>query len=195
MIDQAKKLSPIGTSWWVGLIQGILAVLLGFYFMRSPSNVTAVLLQFVALFLVIVGLMDMMAGRSIAKRSSADTVSFWRGVVGFVGGFVVLSMLFLGFFSNPTWASFGMNAMGIITLAYGALGIALAFMREEKRGRWTMVIISAIFVMLGLTLLVDRVTNITRAWVGPVLVILGAGLIIYAFIRRSGEKAAAEKAA
>lgn len=188
MIDQARKLNPAASAWWMGLIQGILATGLGLLFFMRPSGLAGVILQFVALFLVIVGLMDMMAGMSIGKRNTVQNIEFWRGMVGFFGGLTLLSLVFLNYFDTPEKLDFGAKLIGSVLVAYGALGVILAFMRKAKRGRWTLVIVSAIFVFLGISLLTGTIANLAATWIAPVLTVLGIGLIVYSFMRRSREK-------
>lgn len=195
MIDQAKRLNPLASAWWIGLIQGSLAAALGLLFWMRPTGAAGVLLQFVALFLVIVGLMDLMAGMSGPRRDSAESIAFWRGLVGFFGGLIMLSLVFLGYFNAPERVALGMTLMGIILLAYGALGIVLSFMRKQKQGRWTAFTLATIITLLGLSLMVDRVTTFAAAWIGPILLILGVVLIVYSVLRRSWEREALEEPA
>ncbi|MGL4651887.1 MAG: hypothetical protein ACRC1H_20930, partial [Caldilineaceae bacterium] len=124
--------------------------------------------------------------------SSADQIAFFRGIVGAaIGGFLI-SLLFLNLLSRETgllWLSIGL-------LLYGAGGLYLAFARARGNGRILSLIGAILFVALGAIGLWGSFSGSGQmitiiAWT---LIVLGIGLVVMAFVRRSNAKKEEEDA-
>lgn len=186
VFGRAAKFGPWAAAWWVALLQGLIVAGLGVLYMLNPGEFRAALLQFLTLFLLIMGLIDLMVGLAQPRTTRGATLSYLRGLVGFVGGLVLLSMLFLGVFA--TRAGLGQTLFGVVAIAYGVLGLLVAFTKSAEQGRTSAIVGGGIFTLFGVAMLIPSVDQAMASWVGPALVILGVGLVVYAFIRRSRTK-------
>ncbi len=187
-------------SWWLILIEGIVALALGFYMLAAPTQAWFYLGALAAVFLLVSGLVDFFGNmfRRLVLRSRARR---FRGLVGILFGGVLLLMAWLkpGWIDLPT--AYIILAIGLI--AYGGLGIWVSlFARRGRPMRWVNVLINGLLVLWGLAVFVDRGSEISMKNVTVlVLLIVGALLVVWAFLTRSGkgeddaEAAAADTAA
>ncbi len=193
VVASAKKYAPWAAPWWVALVQGLVALGLGALILYYKEQASTVVGQFLALYLLIHGLFELTAGAAAPRSTMAAQIAFYRGVFGAVVGGFLISLIFLQVLTPQTgllWLSIGL-------LVYGVGGLYLAFARQHGNGRLLSIIGGALFAVLGAFGLFGRnlAGNPLSNWVGWTLVILGVGLVVMAFVRRSNAASAAEEAA
>ncbi len=192
IVNVAMKYKPWAGSWWNALIQGLLALALGIFLFMNPLEATRVLAQFLALYLFISGLFAIEAGPRLIAQAGVGKIAYYKGLAGALIGGIIVFLLILQWLSNDT----GLLLLGVGLLIYGAIGLYQAYADKSRNGQIIGYISSALFLFLGLAAVFFRGQNVMRTWVAPVLMVLGVGLIIMAFIRRSNaQKAKAEAAA
>jgi uncharacterized membrane protein HdeD (DUF308 family) len=178
----AQRTEEKGFPWWLVLLEGIVAAILGLFLLTAPGATLFVLIQVLGIFWLVGGLFRIV---SIFLDSSLWGWKLVGGVLGILAGIVVLQ--------HPLWSSVLVPAiyliiLGIQGLISGGVSLVLAF----SGGGWGVGILGALSIVFGLVLLFN-------VWIGVVVLpfilgavgIVGGGLAIaVAFAMRSMDRGA-----
>jgi len=179
----AQRTEEKGFPWWLVLLEGIAAAIIGLFLLTAPGATLFVLIQVLGIFWLVGGLFRIV---SIFLDSSLWGWKLVGGVLGILAGIVVLQ--------HPVWSSVLVPAiyviiLGIQALISGGVSLVLAF----SGGGWGAAILGALSIVFGLVLLFN-------VWIGVAVLpfilgavgIVGGGLAIaVAFAMRSMERSGA----
>lgn len=138
-VSRRESLAP----WWLVLIEGIAAVILGLMLFSAPAMTTAVLVQVVGIYWLISG---MLAIITIFIDSTAWGWKLLVGALGIIAGFTIIQ--------HPLWSTLLVPAtivvvMGVNGLIMGVINLIQAF----QGGGWGAAIVGGINIVFGLLLL------------------------------------------
>ena len=164
--------------WWISLLQGIAAILLGLMLLTAPGATLVALMTFLGFYWVITGVLALV--RVFVDRSTSWIWSLLSGVVGILAGVFVLNHPLLAAVTVPTVLIFILGLEGLI------MGVS-EIIRGFAGGGAGAFILGVINVLLGLLLLGrPMVAALAVPFVfGVLLLIEGIGLVIWAFRVRS----------
>src|ERR687898_576368 len=173
----AYRTEETGFPWWLVLLEGIAAAIVGLFLLTAPGATLFVLIQVLGIFWLVSG--------SFRIVSSFIDSSMWGwkligGVFGILAGIVVLQ--------HPLWSSVLVPAiyliiLGIQGLISGGVSLVLAF----SGGGWGVGILGALSIIFGLVLLFN-------VWIGVAVlpyvlgalgIVGGGAAIAMAFVVRS----------
>ncbi|NYE95303.1 uncharacterized membrane protein HdeD (DUF308 family) [Psychromicrobium silvestre] len=147
--------------WWLVLLRGVVAVLLGLFALFSPSTTLAIFVTFFGIYAIIDGLSAV--GMAIASRKE-QSLWGWLIVEGVVS---VLAGLFAVSWPGKTALIVGF-LIGFWAVLLGAAQLVQAFaLRRELSGVWGWVLASGIIgVLWGIFVLaVPSIGILTVLWV------------------------------
>lgn len=168
--------------WWLPLLEGILAILLGLMFLTNPAVTSVGFVLGLGFYWFVVGIID------IVRLFWDRTYWGWKlftGILGIVtGGLIVSSMLGQ---NHPLGTAFVVGSaftfvLAIVTIVYGVIGLVAAFRGEG----WWPGVLGAIGILFGLLMLFNSwAATLALPWsIGIVLIAGGIFLIIAAFRMR-----------
>lgn len=168
-----------GLPWWLVLIEGIAAIILGLLLFMRPAATTIVLIQFLGIYWLITGLFTII---SIIWDRSAWGWKLFSGILGIIAGLLIIQ--------NPLWSTLLVPTtlawvLGFIGIVIGILQLIDAF----RGGGWGSGILGVLSILLGF-LLISRpvIAGLGLPWVlGGLLIAGGILAIIAAFVVRSAE--------
>lgn len=134
-----------GYPWWLVLIQGIAAIILGILLLSSPRMTTAILIQILGLYWLVDGVI------SIIRIFLKNTEIHWgwllaRGILGIIAGVLVLQ--------HPLWSTLIVPTVLIIILGVqGLIGGAIGVVQAFKGAGWGAGILGALGFLFGLILI------------------------------------------
>jgi len=168
--------------WWVLLIQGIIAVILGIFFLTSPAMTVIVLITFLGAYWFISGIFTLF---SAAGEQKDRGMKILLGILGIILGLAILAYPFYSAFIVPF---IFIIMVGVWALVIGAIHIYQGI----TGGGWGVGIIGLLSVLFGLILLVHPyLATLALPFVLGVLgIVLGFAAIIGAFMVRSKQNAA-----
>lgn len=173
----AERTEEPGLPWWLVLLEGIAAVILGLFLLTSPGATLFVLIQVLGIFWLVGGLFRII---SIFLDNSLWGWKLVGGALGILAGIVVLQ--------HPLWSSVLVPAiyviiLGIQALILGGVNLVMAFRGEG----WGIGILGALSIVIGLVLLFNVWIGIAALpFVLGAIGIVGGGLAIaMAFVMRS----------
>ena len=178
----AQRTEGMDSPWWLVLLEGIAAVIIGLFLLTAPGATLFVLVQVLGIFWLVGGIFRTV---SIFIDTSLWGWKLVGGVLGILAGIVVLQ--------HPLWSSMLVPAiyliiLGIQGLISGGVSLVLAF----SGGGWGAGILGALSIVFGLVLLFN-------VWIGVAVLpyilgavgIVGGGLAIaVAFAMRSMDRGA-----
>jgi uncharacterized membrane protein HdeD (DUF308 family) len=177
--QMANTAQAIGTSdtperWWLYLLYGVAATLLGLLMLAAPAMTIVALMPFLGVYWLIVGILSLV--RIFVDRSTPWVWSLIVGVLGTLAGMFVLRHPLLAAITVPTTLVIVLGAQGLIM---GVVEIFGAF----KGGGVGSFILGVINIVIGILLLSSPWSAALAVpfVFGLLLLVQGIILIIYAF--------------
>jgi len=160
--------------WWVFLLQGIAAILLGLMLLTDPGATLLALITFLGFYWLITGVLALV--RVFVDRSVPWLWSLLIGITGVLAGIFVLNHPLLAALSVPTVL---VIILGVEGLVMGVLDIIGGF----QGGGIGSFILGVINLLIGLLLLSSPVSAAVAVpfVFGLLLLVQGVSLVIWAF--------------
>jgi uncharacterized membrane protein HdeD (DUF308 family) len=173
MTTAAAAIQP-SSIWWVFLLQGLAGILLGAMLLTAPGATLLVLTTFLGFYWLIMGVLALV--RVFVDRSVPWIWSLLVGIVGILAGIFVLRHPLLAALTVPTALVIILGVLGLVMGVFEIIG----GMTGAGIGSF---ILGVINVLVGLLLLSSPVTAALAVPLvfGVLLLVQGAGLIIWAF--------------
>jgi uncharacterized membrane protein HdeD (DUF308 family) len=162
--------------WWLVLIEGIFAIIIGFLLLSKPGMTTAVLVQVLGIYWFIAGILN------IIGIFIDHTAWGWKLIIGILG--IIAGLLII---RHPLWSTLLVPTTIIIVLGIEGLIIgAINIVRAFRGGGWGMGILGALSILFGIILLANpKIAALTLPFVLGIFAIVGGILaIIMAFRMR-----------
>ena len=178
----AQRTEETGLAWWLVLLEGIAAAIIGLFLLTAPGATLFVLVQVLGIFWLVGGLFRIV---SIFIDTSLWGWKLVGGVLGILAGIVVLQ--------HPLWSSVLVPAiyvliLGIQGLVLGGVNLVMAFRGEG----WGIGILGALSIVFGLVLLFNVWIGVAVLpyVLGAVGIVGGAAAIAITFAMRSMDRGA-----
>jgi len=133
--------------WWLVLVQGIAAIIIGVLLLIEPRMTTAVLVQVMGIYFLVAGIVNLV---SLFVDRTAWGWKLVLGVLGIIAGLMIIQY--------PLWSSFLIPAtialiLGIEGLIFGVVGLVQAF----QGAGWGAGILGVLTIIFGILLLLNPV--------------------------------------
>jgi uncharacterized membrane protein HdeD (DUF308 family)/predicted flap endonuclease-1-like 5' DNA nuclease len=176
-----------GIPWWVVLIEGIAAIILGIFLFLRPAATTIVLIQFLGIYWLITGIFSII---SLIWNRTAWGWKIFSGILGIIAGALIIQ--------NPLWST--LLVPTTLALVLGATGIVIGIIQLIQAfsgAGWGTGILGVLSILLGFLLITRPVlAGLALPWVLAGLLIVGGFLaIIVAFSLRNAVKRVAASGA
>lgn len=164
-IDSASSSPPI---WWLGVIQGVAAILLGIFLLVWPGQTIILVARMIAIYLIVSGILAIIPALNRDQKTGGR---IWKLVSGAL--FVLAGLLI---FVEPAVSSLMTQwlfsqAFGLIALVGGFVSVTIAFFKME--GGFRYLVVGVVAILIGGTLLVSPLLSIL-----VVMLIVGIGAIV-----------------
>jgi uncharacterized membrane protein HdeD (DUF308 family) len=174
----AVAAKPAQMPWWVLLLEGIAAIILGGLMWMNPLKTANALVFFIAIYWLVAGVISIVRIFFDRRRWGWN---LFMGIIGILAGYVLLDAGAVGRTFAFGWTI--VIILGIQGLIMGIISLIEAF----QGGGWGPGIIGALSIIFGLLLLGNSVAaTMVLPWVlGVFMVVGGIFAIIMAFRLRS----------
>jgi len=150
--------------WWVVLIEGIAAIIIGILLLVSPAITTIVLIQFLGIYWFIIGIIDIVR---IFMDSSMWGWKLFSGLIGILAGIAIIQYPLWATLLVPTTLVWVFGFFGIII---GVIGLIQAF----QGAGWGAGILGVLSVLFGLLLITNAfVASLTLPFIFGILALVG----------------------
>jgi uncharacterized membrane protein HdeD (DUF308 family) len=184
--QRKKRGGIVQRMWWLNLIRGIVALMVGILILGWPTVGSKLFVNFLAIFWLSSGVMILQWGLSLHQRRGLWLVA---GIVGTVVGIALLLRFVYQRYLDPGQA---VRMLGTLALFVGLINIFGGFRtpemtREEVMGR---ILLGAFEVGLGMLLIIiDALGPLSKLLAGGWAFIGGIVLILQALHMRRASKA------
>jgi uncharacterized membrane protein HdeD (DUF308 family) len=175
----------IRKTWWVPLLQGVAALIIGLLLFARPGATLVVLTMFLGAYWLVGGLFDIVGAVSRRDSDKHWALALVSGILGVVVGFLLLGQPILGAIATSL-ALVSLLAIGAILS--GIFDIAWAVrVRNEIQGEGWIILLGVLSVLLGVMLLASPLLSAAALvqFAAILAVVGGIALIITAFRLRS----------
>jgi uncharacterized membrane protein HdeD (DUF308 family) len=166
--------------WWIFLVRGIAALLLGLTLVLQPETSRPKMIQYIAIYLLASGILSFLWGFSVGRR-----VGLWSlaGSVGVIGGLAFMLLPNLG---NPVEDYILAFMLGFIMLVAGVVHVFGGFRTGMDYGRvlsWGSLLLGLVEIILGMMMLASPWVSIEMITLMGIIwgFTAGVGLIGEAF--------------
>ncbi|MFN2188262.1 MAG: HdeD family acid-resistance protein [Candidatus Promineifilaceae bacterium] len=161
-MDNAFEKAPV--PWWLVLVEGIAAIVVGVLLLMNPAKMSVVLVQVLAIYWLVKGIVAII---SIFVDSSAWGWKLFVGIVGIIAGYVLIEYPIGGTVTVGVTFTVVLGLQGIIM---GIVEIIQAF----QGGGWGIGILGGLSVVIGIWLLLNAwAAAAVLPWVLGILAIAG----------------------
>jgi len=168
--------------WWVLLIQGIIALILGIFLLTSPGMTQLVLITFLGAYWFVSGIFTLF---SAAGDQANRGMKILLGILGIILGLAILAY--------PLYSAFIVPFIFIIMVGVWALILGgIHLYQGLTGGGWGVGLLGLLSVIIGIIILINPyLATIALPFVLGILgIIFGFAAIVGAFMVRSAQKAA-----
>lgn len=163
--------------WWVVLVEGLAAILIGVFLLIQPVKMEFLLVQFLGIYWFVVGILDIVR---IFLDSSQWGWKLFSGIVGILAGLAIINY--------PLWASLLVPA--VLWWMFGFFGIIMgvvALIQAFQGAGWGAGILGVLSILFGLLLLSNALafTFVTPFLFGILAIVGGLAALVMAFQMRS----------
>jgi uncharacterized membrane protein HdeD (DUF308 family) len=168
--DEELGYETMETPWWVVLLEGIFAIIVGLFLLFSPASTTFFLIQVLGIFWLAGGLISILGAFIFSGHRWFKLIS---GILGIIAGIVILMYPVISPFVVLTLF---IIFIGVWSIVYGAMKLIWGF----KGGGWGMGILGILSIILGLLLLSNVLAGaLILPWIfGFFLIVGGVGAVI-----------------
>jgi uncharacterized membrane protein HdeD (DUF308 family) len=167
--------------WWIVLLQGIAAVIIGILLFTDPAPTLVTLTLFLGVFWFIYGIFE------LVRMFGASGNWGWHLISGLLGVLCGLAIV-----RNPLWAAVLVPStlvwlLGVFGIAIGVVSIVQAF----RGGGWGEGVLGALSLILGLVLLFGNVlvAAVVLVWTIAGIAVVGGIVAIVMSFQIKGAKA------
>ena len=177
-MNSAVADKPATIPWWIVLIQGIAAVLIGILLLTNPIQTASVIVFAIGLYWVITGVISLV--RIFTDRGN----TFWKllsGIIGIIAGWFLMTNV-----GDGAEVIFGVTVIIVLAIQGIIMGI-IGLIEAFQGGGWGPGILGAISIIIGILLLGSPLGYAAALpWVLGIFAIVGGIFaVIMAFRLRS----------
>ena len=159
------------TSWWLVLIEGIVALIVGVLLLTSPLRTTMFLIQVLGWFWLISGVFELI---SLIFDRTRWGWKLFTGIIGILAGLIIVTQPLMATILVPATLVWVIGFLGIF------FGVTL-LIRAFRGGGWGAGILGVLSIILGLLLLMRPLAAaLALPWVFGIFAIAGGILAIVA---------------
>lgn len=148
-----KSLKQVASGiWWLVLLRGIAAVLLGILLFTNTAATLTVVIIFLGIYWVVDGVFTLMTSFVGKNEHSNWGWGIFVGIISILAGLAVLSQPVL---TAMFTASFIVSLVGIMIIISGVSSIVTGFRLRKTSGEWTMIFGGVLTLILGLLLVMN----------------------------------------
>lgn len=169
-------------TWWILLIQGIAAVLIGLMLLRKPGSTLLAVAIFLGAYWLVGGIFDIIGAFT---RRNGDRHWLWSlvgGSLGVLAGILLISQPLMGAVALPVLMAV---FIGVGAIVSGIFNIIWAIrVRDEIEGEGWIIVWGVVSAVLGLWVLTSPfISAVALVWVAAIFAIVGGLVMIVTSIR------------
>jgi uncharacterized membrane protein HdeD (DUF308 family) len=166
--------------WWLVLLRGILALLLGILLFTNTAATLTVIMMFLGAYWLVDGMFIITASIHGRKQNASWGWGIFVGILSILAGLVILLHPMLSAVFTTTFLAY---FVGFMILISGISSIVTGFQLRKTSGEWMMILGGILAVLLGVLLLFNPILSAMMLvfMLGAFSIVGGIVLIILSF--------------
>ena len=150
--------------WWVVLLEGIAAIIIGVLLVTNTAQATLILIQLLGIWWFIKGIFQII---SIFINSEMWGWKLFAGIIGILAGILIIQ--------HPLWSTRVVLSVTVIILGIQGLIVGIINLIQAFKGAgWGIGILGVLSIIFGVILLANLwVATLVLPWVFGILAIVG----------------------
>ncbi len=194
MTEHAQQIAVQGMPWsreavwWVVLVEGLVAILLGLYLVLAPTTASARIAQLIGLYVLVMGGLSVYRGFQVALDHGV-AFQLMRGAIGVtVGLLTCLPPLFVSVKDNLTATVTLLFILATGLTLQGLVGLWGVYRLRNEGLRGAVVLGALLRLLVGLLLYLQIVSGASYALaIGLAAIIVGAVLVLASLLLRRSQ--------
>ena len=173
--------------WWLVLLRGIAAILLGILLFTNPGAVLMVIMIYIGIYWLLDGVFTIFASLKGRRNMEHWGWGLFVGIISILAGLAVISQPVLSALLTTTFLAYLVGFMAIVS---GISSLVSGFRLRKASGEWSMIIGGLMSLLFGLLLVFNPLFSsfVLLSVAGVFALIGGIILLIFAFrIRKVGK--------
>jgi uncharacterized membrane protein HdeD (DUF308 family) len=152
------------TPWWLVLLEGIAAVIVGVLLLTDPRQTMVILIQVLGIYWFIAGIFKIV---SIFIDSTMWGWKLFAGILGILAGIIIIN--------HPLWSPVLVQATVVLLLGIDGIIIGIvSLVQAFKGGGWGIGILGVLSIIFGVILLANLwMATFALSWVVGIFAIIG----------------------
>ena len=170
---EVVEVEAVAFPWWLVLLEGIAALIIGILLISSTEQTVVVLVQLLGIYWLIKGIFNII---SMFIDSTAWGWKLFAGIIGIIAGILVLQ--------NPLWSGILVPSLMIIILGLQAIIVGVIAIVQAFRGAgWGAGILGILSILVGVFFVANTLIGLQLVIIlsAVMLIIGGIAAIIMAF--------------
>jgi uncharacterized membrane protein HdeD (DUF308 family) len=144
-VESASRATISPVPWWLVMLEGIAAILVGLMFFSAPGATTLLLVQIIGWYWLISGIFSIVSIFIDLRQWGWKLLS---GILGVIAGFVIIQ--------HPLWSAIAFPAAYLTVLAIGGLIIGISKLFQAFTGAgWGTGLLGLLSIIFGVLILVS----------------------------------------
>jgi len=168
------------TIWWLVLLKGIFAIILGIILFNNPGVTLIVIMTFLGAYWFVDGIFTLIASFQGKKENKNWGWGVFVAILSILAGLAVFTQPALTAIFTTTFLVY---FMGFLILVSGISSIATGFRLRKTSGEWAMILGGILAVLLALLLLSNPIltTGVFVSTLGFFAILGGIILVVHSF--------------
>lgn len=152
------------TPWWLVLLEGMAAIIIGALLLTSPGATLLILIQFLGIYWFVAGIFKII---SIFIDSTMWGWKLFAGILGILAGIIIIQ--------HPLWSTLLVPATLVIVIGIDGIIIGIVSLIQAFRGGgWGVGILGILSIIFGIILVANPIIGAaTLPWVLGIFAIVG----------------------
>ncbi len=182
-MNKIKQVKKAARHWWVVLIQALLLLILGIFFVMNPAETLFTFIKILAFYWLLSGALTIVSS-TVGDYKGSRTWGFLSGLVSLLAGIFMLAYPLVAY---EVTTVFWIYIFAFVSVLYGILQIVEGTNVRKNAGKdwaWGNLLLGIFNIFFGLTLFIFPIAAaLAYVWIAGILAVIGGIALLWTAYR------------